>query len=475
MCRRSPRSETSPWSRSGRLQAPDGRRRWSLLVFGAFNLTAGWRGGSDTEDLPIAGMGAVLLIIAAIVLGPVARRPVRASHGRRSSPVGARPRRDSPWRTRPAARSAPRPPRRRCIIGGGAGRVHHGVRGSAKASVTETVSRGFKGDFVVQAGGGFAGGVDRSRPPSPMRWRRSRACKPRWASASAAPSSRFPEGGKTIGPVPVGDRPVPARRACSTPRWPRAEVGDLTDDGVIVDVGEATDHGLEVGDTITILFSGGKTTKVTVEGISDEEKLLAATTRSPGRRSSEHVPTPTDFIGVRRRSTTGADVDTVMAAIDKVIDESPTLEVVDQDGFIGNIADQITQFVTIIYVLLALSVIIAPIGIANTLSLAIHERTRELGLLRAVGMNRSQLRASIRWEADADLRPRHRRRPRPRRRDQPSDAWRRCSSSGPDRVPHAGRHPRLPDGRGRRARGARLLLPARRAAGLAILDAIAKS
>ena len=53
----------------------------------------------------------------------------------------------------------------------------------------------------------------------------------------------------------------------------------------------------------------------------------------------------------------------------------------------------------VIYGLLLLSIIIALIGVANTLSLSINERTRELGLLRAVGMNRSQLRSSIRWEA----------------------------------------------------------------------------
>jgi putative ABC transport system permease protein len=55
--------------------------------------------------------------------------------------------------------------------------------------------------------------------------------------------------------------------------------------------------------------------------------------------------------------------------------------------------------VNFIQVLLALSVIIATIGIANTLSLSIYERTREMGLLRAVGMNKRQLKASIRWEA----------------------------------------------------------------------------
>jgi putative ABC transport system permease protein len=73
--------------------------------------------------------------------------------------------------------------------------------------------------------------------------------------------------------------------------------------------------------------------------------------------------------------------------------------VLDRDEFIGSLAQQITSFVTVIYALLALSIIIALIGIANTLSLSIHERVRELGLLRAVGMDRRQLKSSIRWEA----------------------------------------------------------------------------
>ena len=79
--------------------------------------------------------------------------------------------------------------------------------------------------------------------------------------------------------------------------------------------------------------------------------------------------------------------------------EVPDLEVEDRDGFIGSIADQITFFVNFISIMLLLSIIIALIGVANTLSLSISERVRELGLLRAVGMDRTQLKRSIRWEA----------------------------------------------------------------------------
>ena len=61
--------------------------------------------------------------------------------------------------------------------------------------------------------------------------------------------------------------------------------------------------------------------------------------------------------------------------------------------------DQANQFLIIVYVLLALALVIAIVGVINTLLLSVYERTRELGLLRAVGMSRSQVRASVRWES----------------------------------------------------------------------------
>jgi putative ABC transport system permease protein len=75
------------------------------------------------------------------------------------------------------------------------------------------------------------------------------------------------------------------------------------------------------------------------------------------------------------------------------------MTVQDRDDFTNALADQVNQLLNIVYGLLAISIVIAVLGIANTISLSIHERTRELGLLRAVGMSRGQLRSAIRWES----------------------------------------------------------------------------
>ena len=86
-------------------------------------------------------------------------------------------------------------------------------------------------------------------------------------------------------------------------------------------------------------------------------------------------------------------------AIDEVASGFANAEVQDIEEFKQAQTDQINQFVSIIYALLMLAVVIALFGIGNTLALSIIERTRELGLLRAVGMTRRQLRTTVRWEA----------------------------------------------------------------------------
>ena len=95
----------------------------------------------------------------------------------------------------------------------------------------------------------------------------------------------------------------------------------------------------------------------------------------------------------------GADTDTVRAEIEDVIGDLPTVTVKDPEGFAAEQQEQVNQFLYLIYGLLGLAVIIAILGVVNTLGLSVIERTREVGLLRAVGVSRRQLRTMIRLES----------------------------------------------------------------------------
>jgi putative ABC transport system permease protein len=364
------------------------------LVLGLFQLTAGWRGGSDGDDIGPAGFGALLLIVSAIVIGPVLAGPtmrafgvvvgrLRGVTGRLASENAAR----APKRTSATASAL--------IIGVALVGFIQIFAASTRASISQEVSRGFKGDFAVQSNGGFGG-------PSPFPTRiADEVAKVPGVKASAGLG--FDRAELSLGDAKPFRQYLSAAdptqlRDVLAPRMAEGSIDDLTDTGIVVDAGEAEDHHIRVGDAVHVLFAGGKTADLEVQAISDEENLLGyyTITRSLYLRS---VPQPTDFMVFGKLDGGARSFDQVKGRIDDVIDEVPTLEVVDRDGFIGNIADQISAFVNFISVLLLLAVVIAIIGIANTLSLSIHERTREMGLLRAVGMNRKQLKSSIRWEA----------------------------------------------------------------------------
>jgi putative ABC transport system permease protein len=95
----------------------------------------------------------------------------------------------------------------------------------------------------------------------------------------------------------------------------------------------------------------------------------------------------------------GVPAATARNAIEKVLAENPNATLRTKDEFKGAFAQEINQMLNLVYVLLAMAVLIALFGIANTLALSVYERTRELGLLRAIGAGRSQIRSAIRWES----------------------------------------------------------------------------
>ena len=84
---------------------------------------------------------------------------------------------------------------------------------------------------------------------------------------------------------------------------------------------------------------------------------------------------------------------------DELSDDFPNIEVLTRDEFRDEQQETVDQFLTVLIAILALSALIAILGIVNTLALSVFERTRELGVLRIVGMSRRQLRRMVRWES----------------------------------------------------------------------------
>lgn len=173
----------------------------------------------------------------------------------------------------------------------------------------------------------------------------------------------------------------------------------LTDHEVIVDKSLASDAGLERGDSVGFLTQIGARPTLTVVGeFEDKAELLGSAIVTQGLMASAFDQTDDIFDFVKLAP--GADAETVQQRLTRAMDrEFPVVEVRNQEELKENQEEQINQLLGLIYALLALAVIVSLFGIANTLALSIHERTRELGMLRAIGMSRRQVRTMIRYEA----------------------------------------------------------------------------
>jgi putative ABC transport system permease protein len=176
------------------------------------------------------------------------------------------------------------------------------------------------------------------------------------------------------------------------------QVTDLTDRGVLVYDSVARKHGWSVGDVVHSTFPKTGPASFRVAGTYDDKSIVntdyvistsAHTRHEPDRLESTAMVVVDD----------GADVATVENRISDALATHPDATVMDQEEFEGALGGFIDQLLSLVTVLLLLAVVIALLGIVNTLALSVFERTRELGLLRAVGMTRGQVRAMVRWES----------------------------------------------------------------------------
>ena len=174
-------------------------------------------------------------------------------------------------------------------------------------------------------------------------------------------------------------------------------IASLEPDGILVDDDEAADRHLAVGDTIELGFLNGTTEVLNVQGIYSEEDLAGAFVVT----HALHERTGADQFDFSVYVATAPGFDTAVAeaAIATVSDDYPNADLQSRSEYIEDQAAQVDQLVNLMYGLLALAVLIALFSVANSVSLSIHERTRELGLVRAVGMTRHQTASAVQWEA----------------------------------------------------------------------------
>jgi putative ABC transport system permease protein len=173
----------------------------------------------------------------------------------------------------------------------------------------------------------------------------------------------------------------------------------LTDGETVLDKSFANSNDIEVGDEIRFLTQIGQRPRLRVVGeYEDKVELLGSAIVTPRLMATafDQRDDVIDFV----KLGPGADATAVQDELKKLMErEFPTAEVRSQQELKENQEAQITQLLNLIYALLALAIIVSLFGIANTLALSIHERTRELGMLRAIGMSRRQVRTMIRYEA----------------------------------------------------------------------------
>jgi putative ABC transport system permease protein len=334
-----------------------------------------------------AGPAAFVILVAMLVLGPVVARPVAGLLGAPIAKAGGI--------TGELSRdNAIRNPRRTAstaaalLVGVAIVVLFSVFIASLKSLITDSVERTFGGDLVV-ANAGF--GI----PTLP----------PELAGQIAGIDGVKSAIGYGVAQVGVDGEDPDFYGAVDVPELAKVldldivegSAADFGDQDVGISEETAKDNRLSVGDSLDLSFADGTKEQGTVAMVYRNADIVGSDLFSRAG-TTPHETIKADAV-VFVTLDEGASAAQARKDIKQFTDPIGKPKIQDKQEYTDSVAANLDALLGIIIVMLALAIIIAAMGIANTIALSVHERTRELGLLRAVGTTRTQLRRMVRWEA----------------------------------------------------------------------------
>jgi putative ABC transport system permease protein len=259
---------------------------------------------------------------------------------------------------------------------------------SMKASVSTIIGSAVRADFVVSSGASISGGGLSPQIEGSLK------ALPEVGDVAGVRAGVVKIYGRVISVVAADPRAAASLFSIGVTQ---GRLANVTSAGIAISTQVAASRHLRIGSPVAVTYPTTGTKTYTVQAIYSV-RAVAGDYLLPLAAAEANLPQSLD-IAVYIKLAPGVSASAGRHAIEGVLSSYPNATLMNQDQYKAQQARQVDQLLNLVYGLLALAVVISLIGIANTLALSIYERTRELGLLRAVGMTKGQLRSIIRSEA----------------------------------------------------------------------------
>jgi putative ABC transport system permease protein len=337
-------------------------------------------------DVALLGLGILFVFAGVLVLGPVIARPAALAIGR---PIGMLRGVTGAMARQNAARNPKRTARTAApvLIGVALVTAVTALAASIKTEIRTVFGEQFTGDYSVTSDSFGFGGLS----PSLADALNELDVVDKAAGIGASPAQVNGDGTllTVVDPATVG--------ALFDLGFTVGSADALTAEGILISESTADKKGLAVGSTLSVNLGDGVERTLTVQGIYARDELASRYVVSRDLYAGSTVGRFDFSVFILRAP--GVDDAEARARLQAVVDEYGDGRLLDKEQYIEEQAGQVNQLLGLIYGLLALSIVIAIVGIVITLLLSVYERRREIGLLRAVGMTRSQVRTTVRWES----------------------------------------------------------------------------